>query len=232
MDRLLCSTIGIPVEIAIPELMGQDEYAAFLSVYGVSNSGVSIQCADNVALLVRRVPTNDAYDTFGSMGDDEVLFNNRNRWKIEKNHKRKLKKIAKRFGAPLDAVIACECTMRMKRGRGIVHTSGKHLVYYRHFGELRQGDLLGSWFDISLDDSPTQQGWLEDSAKRTADQDHLVLQLDRAHRLVRKCNMCNESDNRDKKHKRCARCGLVYYCSTSCQEKDWMVHKIMCSPAH
>ena len=44
---------------------------------------------------------------------------------------------------------------------------------------------------------------------------------------LRTCAVCSKVDFRMQK---CGRCKSTHYCSSSCQSKDWPVHKLSCRP--
>ncbi|KAI1646304.1 hypothetical protein F4815DRAFT_472792 [Daldinia loculata] len=43
-----------------------------------------------------------------------------------------------------------------------------------------------------------------------------------------KCGVCGKAEGGDIAIKRCGRCKASFYCSTSCQQKDWPLHKDEC----
>jgi hypothetical protein len=43
------------------------------------------------------------------------------------------------------------------------------------------------------------------------------------------CTTCQTSSDSEKSLNRCGRCGTAAYCSSTCQQKDWAVHKAVCA---
>ena len=232
---LMCVTSGVPAAYACPALMDAFELELFHPIFTTSGP-LSVEAADLIGLLVKSHETVSVYNTHGGISDDGQLISQVPSWTITSNHRRNLKKIAKRFTCSLDECVRVDQSFRIKRARGgpvnITDSLGKtRCVVWYQTTTAKYGDHLGSWFDITLTDEAPDRHWLESAAEkapRTRYNQHVKTELARAKRLVRQCGYCRSADSKEHRHLKCARCKGVAYCSKECQRADWKMHRKIC----
>lgn len=239
MDRaefeLVCTTIGVPVELSCAALMDGPEHEAIIRQWGGAMA-LPLRCVDALAVIMRRTHTEDVYDTQatvrrGGTGErPEVLENQRlGKWIPRPGHREMLKTIAKRFHASEADVTSMDITMRMKRARGTTLVDGR-VLFYAVDTSARMGEPISAWFDITLSESPTQHRVFE--TKRVVDErahvsDGLITEL-QAGRMPQVCAMCAKFDTQATRHKTCSVCHKVRYCNRDCQTQHWKTHKPEC----
>lgn len=233
---LLCEAVSVPAQFACPVLLSASELLDFDPIF-TTRTPVPVEAADAVALLVRSYSTLEVYNTNGGISSEGKLVSKGPSWIIKESYRRNLQSVCKRFGCSLKDLIAVDQSFRVKRARGgpvnIANSCGKTmcLVWYQT-STAKSGDLLGSWFDITLSNDPPAAPHLEskeEGAARMRDYHHCKTELINNERLVRICNYCHILDNFWRPHRRCARCKRVAYCSQNCQGRDWTKHKNLCT---
>jgi hypothetical protein len=165
---LLCATIGVPERYSCPSLLGAHERYAFDPIFTIRCS-LSVVCADTIAMMVRHHKTNDVYRTHGGFSDDEKLCDQRKKWTVCPEYKKKLKRVSKRFRTNYQEVLLCDQSFRVKRYQNITtyfSLSNKihvHLYVYvysssltnRGKGNISVTDAMGIsrhvvWFETTL----------------------------------------------------------------------------------
>ena len=229
---LLCATIGVPLQFACPMLLTEAEVMVFRPTYMICTQ-LSVEAADHIAVMVKGYRTNTVYNTQGGITDNEEVRSLEPLWTITPEYAEQLEIIAKRFRVQLSECIIVDTSFRVKRARGgPINFNGRSVVWYQTM-EYQEGQLLGSWFDITLtNDVPDIH--LNESpmlkVARTAECTHLKKELATAGRLVRRCAQCNKMDSEAASHKKCVGCKRVAYCDRACQKADWKRHKVHCGP--
>ena len=236
MVKLLCATIGVPFQFACPLLCSPSELELFHPIYTTATP-IPVEAADSIALLVKSYRTNQVYNTNGGVTEDETLVSTGPHWIVSKEYERQLKGIAKRFHCEYETCVVVDQCFRVKRARGKVNVNGRYVVWYERtsdYGNPEPGDLMGSWFDITLtNEAPDIKLWEvhDEKMARTAHNIHVQQELAESGRMVRTCAKCNIVDSKTDRHKICTGCSKVAYCNRTCQQGDWKRHKLSCKNA-
>ena len=160
------------------------------------------QAADSIALLVKSYRTNQVYNTNGGVTEDETLVSTGPHWIVSKEYERQLKGIAKRFHCEYETCVMVDQSFRVKRARGKVNVNGRYVVWYERTSDYGiPGDLMGSWFDITLtNEAPDIKLWEvhDEKMARTAHNIHVQQELAESGsgRMVRTCAKCNIVDSK------------------------------------
>ena len=182
MVKLLCATIGVPLQFACPPLCSPSELAVFNPIYTTATP-IQVEAADSIALLVKSYRTNQVYNTNGGVTEDETLVSIGPHWIVSKEYERQLKGIAKRFHCEYETCVMVDQSFRVKRARGKVNVNGRYVVWYERtsdYGNPEPGDLMGSWFDITLtNEAPDIKLWEvhDEKMARTAHNIHVQQEL-------------------------------------------------------
>ena len=235
MDDLICSTSGVPVQYACPMLLDGSELETFHRIFTTSTS-IPTEAADSIAFLVKSYATTDVYNTQGGISADGQLVSQGPSWKISKEYRGYLKRIASCFKCAIDECVMVDQSFRIKRARGgrvnVTDRSGKTrcVVWYQTTHPKKHGHL-GSWFDITLTDDAPDRSYMErpkEKMERTEYNQHVKTELVHEKRLVRRCGKCGIGDSKARPHLRCSRCSASSYCSKECQRADWKTHRKKC----
>lgn len=257
-SRLVNGTIGVPLHLSVPLLLTAEEFEANKGWF-VANEAPT-DAADDIVTLVRNIPTSKAYKTYGTVRDvldkdgniiDEKLnltANNIRSWIPNKFYIKALRRIAKKHLCDLNVVESIDTSFRTKRARGnILHydpntCKSRHISWYqvggRHMSRFcTAGKLAGGWFDVTLSSSPTEVSVhntpeMSENRKKDVDDRHsAVLRTCVWRECPSKFRASNSSSIADVMNCRvCSICGATWYCSRSCQKRDWKdgKHKDVC----
>jgi hypothetical protein len=224
-------TCGVPVELSMLFMYTFEEKKQEYTVYATV-SDISVACANAIALVIKSVPTDHAYDTQGGVAVDGSLVSLDPSWYTRHAYTYKLKAIAKRFKTPYDRVVACDISFRIKRSRGNTYVKGKCLVFYAA-NNAKLGDEVAAWFDITATETATKKNTNDLESDRQVDQQihtHTSNQMTSSHpRVPRTCMSCKKLDTREQKHRQCV-CKDAVYCGRDCQRVHWRKqHKATCT---
>jgi hypothetical protein len=218
---LLNATAGVPLKYLVPPFLEGEAKAACYSTYAL-RTHIPVQCADKIVSLVRHYATQDVYVT-GQIVETKVDISVK--WQIVRFYRRLLAKATKNFD--ITKVILLDQSFRVKRIRSLTKVTDafgttRSLVWYETMSCVL-GDHVGSWFDISLSQTPVRLPFeTEDDLNTKAS--HI------RHIIGRVCGACGKQNNpiQENKLPQCAKCRIIYYCSKVCQVNHWPEHKKTC----
>jgi hypothetical protein len=214
-----CVTTGIPTILALFCLQEPQIRDAIELKYRVQIEGSTMEACDVVGMLVKAVPTVDAYNTSASVTEDERWsdpveaglndnFKAPEPWQAKRLYRNKLKAIAQRCNMTLAQVTRLDQSLRMKRVRS--NTPGcpepLNICYREKFLILMipmVGEIFGVWFDISLTEVIPDKGYCIQAEREMYRTQYrtLILGLSARHpRVPRRCSQCNGWDTSQNKH--------------------------------